>query len=209
MDYSISAHVGDLEAFVDLLELDQFVLVGMSLGGLNAMEYAGRHSQRLKGLVIVDIGPEIRSEGTNRIRDFLELPHELPSVDAFVERAMGFNSSRDPELLRVSLLHSLRQLPDGNWTWKYDRRHFGRFDPEEHRRSRLALAERLPAVTCPTLVVRGERSDVFSDEDAEKLVGMFPDARWVKIPGARHTVQGDNPRDLTKALREFLKEIGA
>jgi pimeloyl-ACP methyl ester carboxylesterase len=45
---------------------------------------------------------------------------------------------------------------------------------------------------------------VFHDEDAERLVASFPDGRWVKIPQASHTVQGDNPKDLVASLRAFL-----
>jgi pimeloyl-ACP methyl ester carboxylesterase len=209
MDYTTAAHVRDIEHVVEQLELDDFLLVGMSMGGLNSIEYAGRHSHRLKGLVIVDVGPELRFQGTDRIRDFVSRPAEFDSIEGFVEQAVSFNSQRSPELLRLSLLHNLRQLPDGKWTWKYDRRHHGRMDMEENTRQRLQLAERLPQISCPTLVVRGAKSDVFWDEDAEKVVSQLHDGRWVKIEGAGHTVQGDNPRDLMGAMLEFFDEIGA
>ena len=65
----------------------------------------------------------------------------------------------------------------------------------------------MDAVTCPTLVVRGAQSDVFHDEDAERLAGRFRQGRWVKIEGAGHTVQGDNPAGLLVELRKFLAEV--
>jgi esterase len=209
MDYTTEAHVRDIEQFADAIGLERFVLVGMSLGGLNSILYAARHSDRLAGLVLVDVGPELRTEGTSKISSFIGQPAELPSIEDFVERAMQFNPRRNPDLLRTSLLHNLRRLPDGNWTWKYDRRHHGRFDRKAMDAARLKLAERLPEIRCPTLVVRGEHSDVFWDEDAEKLVSQLPDARWVTVPNAGHTVQGDNPGDLTIALREFLDPLKA
>ena len=49
MDYATESHAGDLDAFVDHLGLDRFVLVGMSLGGANALAWAGGHSRRLAG----------------------------------------------------------------------------------------------------------------------------------------------------------------
>jgi pimeloyl-ACP methyl ester carboxylesterase len=63
------------------------------------------------------------------------------------------------------------------------------------------------AVECPTLVVRGAQSDVFHDEDAERLAGRLRRGRWVRIEGAGHTVQGDNPGGLLVTLREFLAEL--
>ena len=66
------------------------------------------------------------------------------------------------------------------------------------------IAEGLAKVTCPTLVVRGAESDVFHEEDAERLASRLPNGRYVTIPKAGHTVQGDNPKDLAAALREFL-----
>ena len=52
--------------------------------------------------------------------------------------------------------------------------------------------------------MRGGKSDVFHDEDAERLAAGLPDGRWVTIPKAGHTVQGDNPKDLVAELRRFL-----
>ena len=209
MDYSYAAHVTDIEQFVEALGLDTFVLVGMSLGGLNSIEFAARHSDWLKALVLVDVGPELRQAGTSRIRNFIGGEGEFASIETIVERAMSFNPRRDPELLRMSLRNNLRQLPDGKWTWKYDRRHHGRVDSETHRSAMRALGDRVPHITCPTLVVRGGDSDVFHDEDAEKLVSNLPDGRWVKVPTAGHTVQGDTPKGLVAELRAFLDQVGA
>jgi pimeloyl-ACP methyl ester carboxylesterase len=61
-------------------------------------------------------------------------------------------------------------------------------------------------VACPTLVVRGAQSDVFHDEDAERLAARFRDGRWVRVEGAGHTVQGDNPAGLLVPLRAFLAQ---
>ena len=85
-------------------------------------------------------------------------------LDAIIERALSFNPRRDPKVLRRSLMHNLRQQPDGNWVWKYDRRRFQQMG-DAHSAERRRLAEGLAKVTCPTLVVRGAESDVFHEED--------------------------------------------
>jgi pimeloyl-ACP methyl ester carboxylesterase len=207
MDYGIAAHSGDVEALVDHLGLDGLGLVGMSLGGLTAIAYAGRHSARLSALVIVDSGPEGREEGARRIQEFVAAPAEFASIDEVIERALSFNPRRDPKLLRRSLQHNLRQMPDGKLTWKHDRRHRAKFDAAEWTRRRLGLWDEVARITCPTLVVRGGRSDVFHDEDAEKLAKALPRGSWVRVEDAGHTVQGDNPRGLVAELRRFLDPL--
>ena len=207
MDYGIEAHRGDVEGLADHLGLDGFGLVGMSLGGLTALAYAGRKAARLSALVVVDSGPEARQEGARRIQEFVAAPAEFDSSDEVIERALSFNPRRDAKLLRRSLQHNLRRMPDGKLTWKHDRRHRAKFDAEEWARRRQGLWDVIPRITCPTLVVRGGRSDVFHDEDAEKLAKALPRGSWVRVEDAGHTVQGDNPRGLVTELRRFLDPL--
>ena len=209
MDYSTESHAADVEAFVDRLGLERFVLVGMSLGGANGLAWAGRHSERLAGLVLVDVGPETRAAGAQKIAAFTSDAKPFESLDEVIERALAFNPRRDRDLLRLSLRHNLRQTPKGQWMWKYDQRHRGRVDPVAVERRRDLLWSAVSQVKCPTLVVRGAQSDVFHDEDAEKLAGALARGRWVRVPGAGHTVQGDNPAGLLAELRGFLREIDA
>ena len=210
MDYATESHAEDLDAFVSHRGLDRFVLVGMSLGGANALAWAGRHSDRLAALVLVDVGPEVRQAGVRKIAAFTSEATPLDSVDDFIAKALAFNPRRDATLLRRSLLHNLRRMPDGKWMWKYDQRHRGRaMDPAAAARRRELLWSAVSKVSCPTLVVRGAESDVFHDEDAERLAGALPDGRWVKIANAGHTVQGDNPAGLLVAVRQFLGDVAA
>ncbi len=208
LDYDTDAHVRDLEALIRELGLERPVLVGQSMGALNGLTYAARHADALAGLVLVDMTPDVQMKGAQRIFDFVTAPAELDTVDAFVERAVEFNPARDPRLLRRSLLHNLRKLPSGKWTWKYDRRAMTPQRFEKLRSEVGAVRDRLDAVTCPTLVVRGESSDVVSDASAAALERALPNGRRVTIPGAGHTVQGDNPKALAEAIGAFLSEIG-
>ena len=207
MDYATQSHAGDLEAFVQALGIDRFVLVGMSLGGANALAWAGKHSGRLAGLVLVDVGPETRAAGSRKIQAFTSDATPLDSVEQFIDRALAFNPRRNRELLRRSLLHNLRRMPDGRFMWKYDQRHRGKVDPDAVARRRDLLWSAVETVECPTLVVRGGQSDVFHDEDAERLAGRLSKGRWVTVEGAGHTVQGDNPAGLLVHLRTFLAEV--
>src|SRR5271169_4802889 len=204
IDYSIAAQREDVRGFAEAVGLDNFVLVGMSMGAINGLAYAIAYPETLSALVLIDAGPNVRHPGSSRIRDFVNGGAEPETLEAIIERALSFNPRRDPLILRRSLMHNLRRQDDGNWTWKYDRRRFQPMGGDQHAAERRGLADGLAQITCPTLVVRGADSDVFHDEDAERLAAGLPDGRWIKIPKAGHTVQGDNPKDLVAALRTFL-----
>ena len=210
-DYGMQSHLRDIEGFVGQLKLRRPVLVGQSMGGINAINYAGRHSAEMAGLVVVDVGPEIIAAGGARIRDFIAAP-QLDSPDEFLKRAMEFNPLRDPRILHRSLFYNLRQLANGKWTWKHDTRRVGETTTEAAlaaNASRSAeLWKAVPKISCPTLVVRGALSDVISDEQAEKFVRALPNGRFAKVEKAGHNVQGDNPAGLLAVLRPFLDGIG-
>ena len=205
-DYRVDTQVGDIEGFVELLRLENPLLVGQSMGGLNAIAYAIRHSERIRGLVVVDVGPEVNPSGAERIREFSSTP-ELDSPEAFLERATKFNPLRDPEVLRRSLFYNLRQLPSGKWTLKHDQRRSQEDNAGANAR-RQHLAGQIEKISSPTLIVRGARSDILSDEAAAKFAHSLPRGRWVRVEGAGHNVQGDNPRGLLEAIEPFLDEIG-
>ena len=203
-DYSITAQREDIRGFADRLGLDRFVLVGQSMGAINGLAFAVAHPERLSALVMIDAGPEVRRRGSSRIREFVNGGAKPETLEEIIERALAFNPRRDRQILRRSLMHNLRQQPDGSWSWKYDRRRFQRLDHDAHLAERRRLADDLANVTCPVLVVRGAESDVFHQDDAERLAKNFPDGRQITIAQAGHTVQGDNPKDLVAALRDFL-----
>jgi pimeloyl-ACP methyl ester carboxylesterase len=207
-DYTGDAHRGDIEAFVEHLGLDQFILVGHSMGGFNAFNYAFHHSHRLAALVLVDAGPSMLAKGTRRIVDFVTETAELDSLEEVIEKAIAFNPRRDPRLLRRSLLHNFRQSPTGKWVRKTDLRMWHGNPHREKERERLKERFRQAGrVSCPTLIVRGGISDVFTTEDAQKLATDFAQGRYAQVGEAGHTVQGDNPRVFAQVLSRFLGEV--
>jgi len=69
------------------------------------------------------------------------------------------------------------------------------------------LWESVRRIKCPTLIIRGGDSDVFSPAAAEKLSQAMPESRLVVVPNAGHSVAGDNPLGFEMAVREFLKGV--
>jgi pimeloyl-ACP methyl ester carboxylesterase len=210
--------MSDVAGLVEHLGWQRLSLMGLSMGGLASMNYASEHAERLDALVIVDVGPELNSGGVGRIVQFGRGPAELDTVEEFVQRAIEYNPHRKPEQLRYSLTHNLRQLPNGKWTWKYDRRLSRRPAESQVKESNEGAAitqrhhnftdlwERIERITCPTLIVRGGDSDVFAEATGRKMVELLPDGRFVTVPDAGHTAAQDNPKDFLAAVRPFFDE---
>jgi pimeloyl-ACP methyl ester carboxylesterase len=208
-DYSPETQQHDIAAIVSALGLRDFVLMGLSMGGRNSFTYAANHSEQVRGLVVVDAGPENMRAGSENIRRFVQQDDELDSVDAFVERVLSYNPRRKPEQIRGSIMHNLRQLPNGKWTWKYDRalRSPGRrigSDPETAER----LWGYLEALRCPTMIVRGGQSDVIAMDTADRMQARIPDCRIATVERAGHLVMGDNPAGFQQVVTEFIESLG-
>ena len=204
-DYSIEAHQRDLDGFVQVCGLDSFVLMGHSMGGRNSYIWASRHPGCLQGLVIVDTGPETQRGGQNRIRQFRELPDELDSFEDFAQRVQEY-TGRSREQVLGALQYSIRQRSDGKWTWKYDKVMRGP-DRNESGWSPQQLWECVRKIDCPTLVVRGSRSDLFHDETMQRMQKSIAECSTVTISGAGHLVQGDNPAEFVAAVQGFLSKL--
>ena len=204
-DYSLEAQVGDLDGFVKAQGLNRFVLMGHSMGGRNSYVWASRNSEILRGLVIVDTGPDTQRRGQDRIKTFKELPDELDSFEEFAQRIQEY-TGRSLEQVRGALKYSIRQRQDGKWTWKYDkvmrepnRRESG-WEPQQ-------LWECVSRINCPTLVMRGARSDLFDEETMQKMQAAIGDCETVTIARAGHLVQGDNPADFVTAVEGWLNRV--
>lgn len=207
-DYSRDAFVEDLEGFRKALSLDRFILIGHSMGGLNAVSYTVKYPQHIRALILVDVGPEAAKEGVDNIMRFTRGPDEL-EFEEFVEMAHRFNQRRTLENIRERMRHRLRPTEGGKYTWKFDRRFR---EPE----SGLTIGSKLSndktwqlfrRISVPVLIVRGGESDVLTQDVAERAAREMQRARLVVVPGAGHSVPGDNPDDFTQAVREFLGDV--
>ena len=210
-EYDRASYVGDLENFIDHLGMESLTLIGLSMGGSNSVAYTASHPDRIKALVVVDVGPEPARTGERAANNFVTQKDVLDTYEEFVQRVIEYSLFRPEWQIRSSLQHSLRQRPDGKWTWKYDpvlrdpARRAQQQSTREDSVSRWALWER---IACPTLIIRGQQSDVLSQEVAERMLERNNNSRLVEIPNAGHRVPGDNPVAFEQALRGFLDQIG-
>jgi pimeloyl-ACP methyl ester carboxylesterase len=201
--YAIAEMTQDLTAFVAALGLERFTLLGLSMGGMVAMHYAGEKPAALAALVIVDIGPELVASGSGRIQA------QQKQTDLFATREAAFAAVRavspiPPEAhLRHRVMNALMMTADGDFTWRYDR------VLRSVRELRTRAAEEgwasCAAIAAPTQIIRGEISDILAPEIAERMVQTIPDARLDTVAGSGHSVPLDKPDGFLEAARAFLK----
>ena len=202
-DYRIATQNRDVEAFLQDVGAAPAVLVALSMGGLVALTLTARAPHLVRALVVVDIAPEVQRGGVDNIRSFVAATDELDTFEDFVGRAHAFNPRRSIENIRERLHHNLKQLPNGRWTWKYD--------PQLRNPARVAegmsdLWHEVEKIRCPVLIVRGGESDILAPEVAARF-GSIVGAEVRTVPGAGHSVMGDNPLGFLAAVEPFLAAL--
>src|SRR6185437_288893 len=207
--YLVWAFAMDLRGFVEEMDFESFDLVAHSIGSRVAMSYARDHSHRLRHLVLADMGPEMADSGARGIRKSTGEARTQPGFAAEAEALdyfAGLYPGESKEFLHRQVGASL-VLDEGSGSLVF------RFDPAIHQATgRAAIAEipylweSLEHITCPTLVIRAEKSKVLSREIAARMVDRLPNARFVEIPDAGHQVPLHQPDAFAETVRAFLAE---
>lgn len=202
-DYSADRMIEDVAAFVGALRLERFDLLGLSMGGRNAYGYAARHQERLKRLVIVDIGPEAPAAGSARIRSGALANDVFASPEEAIAAARAANARPPDAELRARTLNGIMLRDDGRWTYRYDK---ALRDPARPRPLPDAAAHwaMLEGIATPTLLVRGGESDILAAETAQKMTEVMPNCTLVTVPGAGHSIPLDSPQGFIDAVKPFL-----
>jgi esterase len=207
-DYTTEAYVSDVEQFADALGLRRFTLVGHSMGGANAIVYSARHPERVRLAVIEDIGPGSSAHGAGAERIKQELAR-TPRWFAGPAEARAYWRGVRPDISAAALdsrvRNTLRETDDGRWVWKFDLDGIARarLDPDPARQ--VDLWPYVVTLRCPTLVLRGARSDFLPAAVCAEMAARRPSLTWTEVPDAGHYVHDDNLTGYLARLREFLE----
>lgn len=187
--YTRDDYLSDLEAFFEHLGCSRAVLLGNSLGGVNAYQFAARHPERVRCLIIEDIGAEVWDD----LSFVLAWEGEFATREDLIERV-------GPRFLPY-LEPSFRQTPAG---WKLA------FDPRDIVKSGKCLSgdhwQDWLASQCPALLIRGSSSRVTTQQGAETMASRRPNTRLRVLDGG-HVTHCDDPAGFTATVREFLQDF--
>jgi len=200
--YAWKTYAGDLNAFVEKLDLRDFVLIGHSMGGMISLVYAAMHPGRMGRLVIVDSIMLMPMDRVSRMREFAALPaRRYATQDELIARYRlepADTQMAAPEVIQRMALHSGRQDADGRWQHKADRRVYANFE-------QIAGVPLWEKVRVPALAIRGGRSTRFTPEVLAEIRALAPQVQMAEVPESDHHITLDNPHGFVDVVRRFLR----
>ena len=226
-NYHPGSYARDVWAMLDHEGVDKCILVGTSLGGLVAMIMASQKPERLKAIVLNDIGPEADPVGYARILASVSQSREVESWQQAAERCKqvyGPAFPGVPDGYWDGFAHkTYRQGEDGKPEFAADTNIYLAFAKSARIRSILTRLRKLrllysvagvpiepwdafKAVSMPCLVIRGEISDILSEVIIDRMCLVKPDLKRVTIAGRGHAPMLDEP-DSQEAIDKFLSQF--
>ena len=196
----------DVFELIGALQLEHPTLVGFSMGSWVATAFAALWPAAPRAAVFVDGAPTLADPDEKELFELMGR-YRFDSLDEAIRHHLAYGPQSRPEHQRYYLLRTSRRKDSGAWVTP---RWWGRFGapPAEMTRDTEALWDLVPSITCPALVVRGEKSNILSTELAARFASLLPRAGGVHtVLGAGHMVALDQPRRLADAIDDFFSTV--
>src|SRR5262249_5935663 len=147
--YGSRHYLSDLQQVIDQWSFGAPIMIGHSMGAHNVMVFATRHSDKLSAMVAIDSPADYTQAGVDYLRAYAErAPRSYASLEEAISnfKVLPRETLATKEILEHVARHSYRQLEDGRWTHKLDRRTLAR-EP-------MTAWDRLADIRCPGLYVK-------------------------------------------------------
>jgi esterase len=197
-DINYELMVEDLYELLTDLSLRKIHLIGHSMGGKVAMQFACEYPHRVQSLTVVDIAPKQYPMRHKVLIDAM-LSLDLSQVDRREDADRLLEEKIQTPSIRQFLLKNLYRETDGRYHW---------------RLNLPVLAENLPQLGAglpeqmrydgPTKFIAGGDSEYITPGDYPLILAHFPEARIDTIPGATHWVHAQKPDELLEILGRFV-----
>lgn len=189
LDYQFPTYVAASCALIARSGAEQVDWLGTSMGGLIAMNLAALPDCPIGKLVINDVGPDLPVAAMKRIADYLGLDFSFASLaelEAHLRLAHApFGPLTDAQWHHLAV-NGYHQREDGRYVLSYDADIAEPFKQANLDAAPIDLWPLWDAITCPTLLLRGETSDVLLAETAEAMTQRGPRAELITLPGIGH-----------------------
>jgi len=201
--YSMDKFVEDAQHVIDQMCSGELVLIGHSLGAEIAIRLCVAYAGRVKGLVLVDGGPGLVSDGMVQMRsNFTTRPRDYASRQAYRQAMRDWMPLADEAMLDLAAQHAIAPI-DEQFRLKSDPALTSMPLPIGD----AGLWPILESLPCDSLLIRGEGSAVLSRRTTTDMAQRLPSLRCETVSVAGHAVMMDNPAEFGALLEGFVAGI--
>jgi pimeloyl-ACP methyl ester carboxylesterase len=202
-EYAFPTYLADCAALIARLDVESVDWVGTSMGAVIGFLLAAQPGAPVRKLVVNDAGPFIPKQALAWLGTFIGADPTFESLDAMEQairtNSAGFGALTDAQW-RTMTLYLSHQKPGGGYGYAYDPR-IG--DPYKQDLPDVDLWPFWDRVACPTLILRGEHSNVLARSDAEEMTRRGPKPRLIEFAGVGHA-PALMTEDQIGVVRDFL-----
>lgn len=195
-EFSYEIMAEDVKELCDDLNLSELILMGHSMGGKVAINFAQRFEDVLEKLIIVDMGTKKYPSHHEHILKGIHAV-KLDNVTARREAEKQMAPFIESNGIRQFLLKNLYWKDKGQLAWRMN------FTVLERELPNILGAAADDEVLIPTMFIRGELSDYIVDDDFESLEEQFPDSEIETIADSGHWVHAEAPSEFSDAVLSF------
>ena len=196
--YLVDDFVSDIERLVEQLRLADLVVLGNSTGGRVAQVYAGRHADRVRALIVEDVGPERPKDiAAGFARRVQEEANGWKSEAELLAHLKAQSSAVSDDLLRAHVRSATKRRDDGRLVWKRDPKLVNGFVPTE-------LWADVRRISSPALYLLGGKSTIVSAETQAEIARTIPKVEIVVMPGIGHYPHLEAPAEYVRLVKDFL-----
>jgi esterase len=199
-DFNYKLLTEDLNGFINDHHLDKPHIIGHSMGGKTAMNFAVKYPNQLDSLIVVDIAPKQYPVHHDHILEGLHTIN-LQTLTSRNEADQILSSHISEAAVRQFLLKNLSRTSDGKFEWKINLRAI-----DDHIEE-IGDGMQFPGTyEGPTLFIKGANSNYFKPNDDNAIVKIFPKAEIITLDSG-HWVQAEKPKEFAETVLSFLKKV--
>ena len=205
-DYTTDGFVRDLTTIAEQCDQPP-VVVGASKGGVTALAAEGENPGLLRSLILVDITPKVEQKGVSRIVNFMTAKPEGYDTLEDVAEAVSAYTGRKRTTNLEGIRKNVRKNDSGRYIWHWDPKIVSSALGEGLEQRSLRLMDAARNLKVPTLLVRGEKSDVVSNEGVQEFRKAVRHAEFIDVKEASHMVAGDQNTVFSDAVIDFIGRL--
>ncbi len=208
--YQLPNYIDDMWALLDQQKIERVIVVGTSMGGLMGMIMAAQKPERIQGLVINDVGPEVDPKGLSRIMSYVGKTAKVDTWEDAVAQVKSINQVCFPHFTQqqwqAMARRTYRENDVGVPAPNYDPAISAPIQGDDSIAVPTDLWPLFESITVPILALRGSLSDLMSAACLRKMVALQPQMQWQEIDGVGHAPVLDEAQAVT-AIERFIHQL--